>query len=326
VAAVRARTELGGGGEFDVIRRILAGSSATLAPGVIVGPGDDCAVLEHGIVVTIDMTVEGVHFRREWLSAEAIGWRAAAAALSDVAAMAATPIGVLVAIASEPADADEFLPAVMAGARESASAAGAALIGGDVTRTTGPFIIDIAAIGRSERPVLRSGARPGESVWVTGVLGGAAAAVAAWSDGRFPDAGAIEAYAHPRPRIAEALWLAERAEPSAMIDLSDGLAGDAGHLAAASGVRIAIEAALVPVHEAAREDRLLALSGGEDYELCFTGEVEKVEPLVAAFADTFGLALTRVGRVHEGKGISLTDAAGRTIERAGYSHFEATDT
>jgi thiamine-monophosphate kinase len=233
---------------------------------------------------------------------------------------------VLVAIASEPADADEFLPAVMAGARESASAAGAALIGGDVTRTTGPFIIDIAAIGRSERPVLRSGARPGESVWVTGVLGGAAAAVAAWSDGRFPDAGAIEAYAHPRPRIAEALWLAERAEPSAMIDLSDGLAGDAGHLAAASGVRIAIEAALVPVHEAAREDRLLALSGGEDYELCFTGEVEKVEPLVAAFADTFGLALTRVGRVHEGKGISLTDAAGRTIERAGYNHFEATDT
>jgi thiamine-monophosphate kinase len=325
VAALKARTELGGGGEFDLIRRILAGSSTTLPPGVVVGPGDDCAVLEHGIVVSIDMAVEGVHFRRDWLPAEAIGWRAAAAALSDVAAMAATALGVLIAVASEPGDVADFLPAVMAGARDSASAAGAALIGGDATRTAGPFVIDIAAIGRSERALLRSGARVGESVWVTGVLGGAAAAVAAWLDGRHPDAAAIEAFAHPRPRIAEALWLAERAEPSAMIDLSDGLAGDAGHIAAASGVRIAIEAVLLPVHDSARAEPGLALSGGEDYELCFTGSDEKVEPIIAAFADTFGLALTRVGRVHEGSGIAVLDADGRTTEHAGYSHFEATD-
>lgn len=322
---MKARTELGGGTEFDLIRRIVANSSDTLPPGVVIGPGDDCAVLDHGIVATIDMAVEGVHFRREWVTPEAIGWRAAAAALSDIAAMAAAPVGVLIAVAAARDDAGEFLPAVMAGARASASAAGAALLGGDVTRSSGPFVIDIAALGRAQRPVLRSGARPGDSVWVTGVLGGAAAAVASWSRGAPPEASAAEAYAHPRPRIAEALWLAERAMPSAMIDLSDGLAGDAGHIAAASGVRIVVEAALVPAHEAARYDAGLALSGGDDYELCLTGANAMIEPLVGAFADTFGIALTRVGRVVAGDGITVLDANGGAIEIAGYDHFEETD-
>ncbi|MGH7477688.1 MAG: thiamine-phosphate kinase, partial [Longimicrobiales bacterium] len=145
-----------------------------------------------------------------------------------------------------------------------------------------------------------------------------------------PAPAARAAYAAPRARIAEARWLAERRLPHALIDLSDGLAGDVAHIAAASQVRIILDAASIPVHEVvsdgarSRDDALrLALGGGEDYELCFTSEAGAVQPLVAGFATRFGLPLTRVGWVEEGAGVALRTDAGeiRPLDISGYRHF-----
>lgn len=323
-------TRLGPGAEFDLIRRFLAGP-AVLRPDVPVGPGDDAAVLRaDGLAVSADASVEGVHFRREWLTFPEIGYRAAAAALSDLAAMAARPIGVLASLALPLRDFDAA-PELMDGVREAAAAVGAALVGGDVTRSPTSLFLDVIALGEASAPVLRSGARPGDELWVTGVLGAAAAAVLAWSRGEEPPAAAREAFARPRPRVAAARWLAERGLAHAMLDLSDGLAGDATHLAAASGVRVVLEPALVPVAPAAlvvagnAEGALaLALGGGEDYELCFAAPAGAVEPRRAEFEADLALGLARVGRIEEGEGVVASTADGERapLPLTGYRHFQ----
>jgi thiamine-monophosphate kinase len=285
-------------------------------------------VAGNGIALSTDMSVEGVHFRRDWLSAREIGWRAAAAALSDLAAVAARPIGILVSLAVPQADAGDFAAEVMEGCREAAEYAGGALLGGDLARSPGPLVVDVTVVGEAPRPVLRSGARHGDEVWVTGELGGAAACVDALLRGRTPDAAARERFARPVPRVREAQWLLGRGLPSAMIDLSDGLAGDACHLAAASGVAVLLSPALLPVHPAARRRARartlqLALGGGEDYELCFTAPVGTVEGHEAAFRRTFGIRLSCVGRLGGGDGVWFVDAEGRRTSPGidGWQHF-----
>jgi thiamine-monophosphate kinase len=348
---------LGPGVEFDLIRRFLeraasaaarsgptddAGDSTQspgpgdpVAPGapgapdaVRVGPGDDCAVVAgDGIALTVDMTVEDVHFRRAWLVAAEIGYHAAAGAISDLAAMAARPVGILASVALGPGDEGSLGTEVMDGVIAAAAAAGARLLGGDVTRSPGPLVLDIVAAGECPRPVLRSGARPGDDVWVTGTLGGAAAAVAAWLDGREPHPVARQAFARPTPRVREAIWLAERGLPTAMVDLSDGIAGDAGHIAAASRVRLVIEAERLPLPPdlPARADALrLAAAGGEDYELCFTAAAGAVEPVVDEFVARFDVALTRVGRVEQGSGAVVLDGAGSPLPVDGFQHWRLT--
>jgi thiamine-monophosphate kinase len=317
---------LGPGPEFDLIRRFLERSPTTGAD-VLLGPGDDCALVSAPrIAVSADLSVEGVHFRREWLELEEIGYRATAAALSDLAAMASSPIGILASLALPPADVPEGAVRVMEGVREAVGYAGGALLGGDVVRSTGPLVLDIIVLGRADHAVLRSGARAGDELWVTGELGGAAAAVAAWSAGDTPDADARAAFAHPHPRIREALWLAERGALRALLDLSDGLAGDVRHLAAASEVGVVVEEAGVPVHPAAERSGRgleLALGGGEDYELCFAAPPGRVEPLAAAFRAAFGVALHRVGEVVAGEGVWLRRRSG-ALERlaaAGFNHI-----
>jgi thiamine-monophosphate kinase len=206
----------------------------------------------------------------------------------------------------------------------------APILGGDVARTDGPLVRDVDVLGEAARPVRRGGARPGAAVWVTGTLGGAAAAVHAWESGEVPPGAARAAFAHPVPRLAEARWLAERGVLQAMIDVSDGLAGDAGHLAAASGMRIVLHESAIPVHDSVREvvagpaDRLrLALAGGEDYELCFAAAAGAIEPLAAEFAARFGVALTRVGEVMAGEGVWLRAEGGgeRPLAYPGFDHF-----
>jgi thiamine-monophosphate kinase len=293
-------TRLGPGAEFDLIRRFLAGSED---PRVRVGPGDDCAVVAgDGIALSVDMAVEDVHFRRAWLEPAEIGYHAAAAAISDLAAMAARPIGILASLALGPGDEEEFGADVMAGVAAAARDSGAALLGGDLTRSPGPLVVDIVAVGEAPSPVLRSGARAGDEVWVTGRLGAAAAAVAAWLDGRVPLPEARAAFARPTPRTREALWLAQRGIPTAMVDLSDGLAGDASHIAAASGVRVMIRADWLPVAGAAAAmgpsaGVHLAAAGGQDYELCFTARAGTVDGVVGEFEGEFGVGVTRVGEV-----------------------------
>jgi len=322
------RVRLGPGVEFDLIRRLL-GPERPLPSDVLVGAGDDAAVLEGGWVISTDLSVEGVHFRRAWLTDQEIGYRAAASALSDLAAMAARPVGLLVSCAAL-REGGVDLEAVQAGVREAGDSVGAAVIGGDLSRSPGPLVIDVVVLGRTARPRLREGARPGDEVWVTGTLGASGAALEVLEAGGELSPDLRESFARPRPRVEEAAWLAERDIVRALIDVSDGLAGDAGHLAAASGVRITLEADAVPVAPSAVtalgavEALEKALHGGEDYELCFVAAPGVVD--TAAFAARGGPRLTRVGAVTAGEGVWIHDWEGETrpLGRGGFDHWSET--
>lgn len=304
-------TALGPGAEFDRIRAI-----AQALGGAGAGLGDDCALVEIGgrtVALSIDASIEGSHFERSWLAPEEIGWRATAAALSDLAAMGAEPVGVLTSLSAPHAADAALLAAVMAGVGAAVQSVGARVLGGDLT--AGPVLsVTTAVVGVCERPVRRSGARPGDQVWVSGTLGGARAALEAWQAGRTPDAGARRRFAHPEPRIATGLWLA-RAGATALIDVSDGLAGDAAHLAAASGVGLEIELERVPLGPGLGGGRAAeqAAQGGEDYELLVTLPPE-LDP--AGSPDP----LTRIGQVVAEPGLRLR-AGGREVRLAGFDHF-----
>ncbi len=320
---------LGPGAEFDRIRMAIT-LGGELPAAVRVGPGDDATVIEGGWVLSTDMCVEDVHFRRSWLSDREIGYRAAATALSDLAAMAATPLGLLVSIAVPEAP-DVDLEALQVGLEEAVQALGGAILGGDLSRSPGPLVLDVVVVGRTPWPVLRNGAEAGDEIWVTGRLGASAAAVQAWRQGGEPSPRARAAFARPTPRIDEACCLVEREWVDALMDISDGLAGDVGHLAAASGVKVVLEAGAVPIADAAlaalgAEGALeAALHGGEDYELLFVTDPGIVD--VAHFEDRFGLDLTRVGHVLEGEGVWLDrgDGEPRPLGRAGFDHFGSGD-
>lgn len=327
---------LGPGGEFDLIRRFYAALEESATAGgagdsldVRVGPGDDCVVVAgDGIAVSTDIAVEDVHFRRSWLTPREIGYRAAAASLSDLAAVAARPIGILLSLMLPDADVPDTAEALVAGAVEAARSVEADLLGGDVARSPRALALDVVAVGEAPRPLRRAGARAGDGVWVTGRLGGAAAAVSEWLEGREPDAAAREAFARPTPRTREAQWLARQNVPRCMIDLSDGLAGDVAHLAAAGGVKIVLDAGAVPVHPSATRISTdgglgLALSGGEDYELCFTAAVGDVAAIGRGFEEQFGVPLCRVGHVEPGEGVWLRapDGSSGRLRRGGFQHF-----
>lgn len=318
------RITLGAGAEFDLIRR-FSSADTVLPTEVRVGPGDDATVLEGGWVVSTDLSVEDVHFRRAWLSEAEIGYRAGVGALSDLAAMAASPVGMLVSMAAPREGVD--LGAVQAGLREAGAVVGAVVVGGDLSGSPGPLVLDVVVLGRTAWPVLRDGAEPGDDVWVTGALGASAAAVRTWEGGGEPTAELRAAFARPVPRVREARCLVEHELVDAMIDVSDGLAGDAGHIAAASGVRITLEADRIPLAEAAvaslgREGALdVALHGGEDYELCFVTDPDIVDP--EYFRERHGVTVTRVGRVSEGEGVWLQQGTGepRRLTRGGFDHW-----
>jgi thiamine-monophosphate kinase len=299
-------------------------------PGVRVGPGDDAAVVSgDGIVLSSDMSVEDVHFRRAWLTPRQIGRRAAVAALSDLAAMAARPIGVLASLAISRADAAAMATEILAGVSAAVAEVGGALLGGDLTRSAGGIVIDVVVVGEARRPVLRSGGRVGDEVWVTGELGGAALAVRTLLSGETPIPSAMQRFAAPVARVREALWLADREIPTAMLDLSDGIAGDLSHLARSSDVAVVLDTDRLPVHPAlsrgiSPEEALqLALTGGEDYELCFTAPPGVVEQQLADFGSRFGIRLTRVGMVEAGGEVFLRNAQGgrRAVAEGGFQHF-----
>lgn len=312
---------LGSGGEFDRIRTILAELGADAS-----GIGDDTATIPDGpgsLVVSIDASVEAVHFRREWLSDEEIGWRSTAAALSDLAAAAAQPVAVVLALALPVGTSDEALRGVMRGVAGAVRSAGCRLIGGDLTGGDA-LSLTVTAFGRAVTPLSRRGAQVGDGVWVTGVLGGARAALVEWQAGRVPAAAARFAFARPQSRHRAAQWLAGQGA-TAMMDISDGLAGDAPHLAAASGASLEIDLARVPVHPsvhavAASRGEIaahFAAVGGEDYELLLTLPASFASGGVADAAT--GVALTRVGTVVAGAGVRLL-AEGRPVELEGFRH------
>jgi thiamine-monophosphate kinase len=327
-----SRISLGSGREVDLIRSFL-GPDEVLPHGVKVGPGDDCAVIgEDGIVVSCDLFLEGVHFRREWASFEEIGYRAAAAALSDLAAMAAAPLGVLVAMGLPGEEAEVVGGRIQAGVRGACEPYEAAVLGGDLSSAPDSVVLDLVAIGRAESPVLRSGSEAGDEIWVTGELGGSGGAVFVWEGGGEPPPGLREAFVRPTPRIRETRRLAGAVDVRAMIDVSDGLIGDAGHLAAASGVRMVLEGYRIPVHPqlhevmgSSEEALRMALTGGEDYEVCFTSAPGSVdEEIRRSIHDEFGVTVTKIGWVEEGEGVYLTPKEGispQPASESGFDHF-----
>jgi thiamine-monophosphate kinase len=313
---------LGPGVEFDRIRgivRVLGDRAA--------GLGDDCGLIQQGdefLALSTDTSVEQVHFRLEWVSLDEVGWRATAAALSDLAAEGAEPIAVLAAVTLPSTAGDHELVQLMSGVGAAADFVSASVLGGDLSR--GPvWSVTITVLGRTGTPVTRAGARPGDGLWVTGALGAARVAVEAWTRMEKPSAEARARFAHPIPRIDAGLWL-QRHGAHAMIDLSDGLAGDARHLAAASQVELQVALDTLPLQAgvSAEAGRLgitagqFAAEAGEDYELLvalpsgFDG--------AADFTRECGIGLTNIGSVGQGSGVRFLSPAGE-LRLKGYDHF-----
>jgi thiamine-monophosphate kinase len=279
---------LGYGGEFDVISAALR-RCGPLATGV----GDDCAELDvptgERLLLSVDTAMEGVHFRRQWLSPEEIGYRATTAALSDLAGMAAQPLGVAVAITLPDAWRGDFLR-ICDGIGDAVRIAGTQIIGGDLSRGDA-LALAVTVLGHAVRPLARRGARAGDALWVTGQLGGPLVALRMWERGGMPSPECRARFARPVARVPEAQWLASQGA-TAGIDLSDGLVSDATHLAAASGVRIVIDLDRLPVLAPASIEE--AARSGEEYELVVTAP-STID--AAAFEARFGIPLTSVGAV-----------------------------
>jgi thiamine-monophosphate kinase len=311
---------LGPGVEFELIER-LAEEWGPRAQGL----GDDAAVIPiapgMNLIVSIDTSVEGVHFTREWLSAEEIGYRSTMAALSDLAAMGAEPLGVLVALVIPRSSVDDR--ALGKGIGEAAAEVGARVLGGDLSRGR-DLSICVTAIGTAAEPLSRAGAKPGDLIYLTGRLGAPAAALASFRAGRKPAAAHRARFARPRARIPEALWLA-RSGAHAAIDVSDGLAADLMHVAVASAVSIDVEANQIPRFEGVSLHD--ALASGEEYEVVVaaTAKLDENE-----FTRRFGTELTQIGRVgpdsSTGVGgkrgtVNFRDRGKRVDPPPGYDHF-----
>ncbi len=311
-------------GEFERIAQIVEALGHRAR-----GIGSDCAIVEPGegrLVASTDTSVEGVHFRLDWIALREAGWRAAAGAFSDLAPAGAMPAALLAAVVVPASAADEDLVALMAGVGDAAEAAGAPVSGGDLS--SGPaWSLTITVFGWAPRPVTRTGARPGDGLWVTGALGASRAALEAWRRGEQPVAEARAAFAHPVARLDAGRRLAA-VGARAMIDLSDGLGGDAAHLARASEVGIDMELDAVPAAAACIEEaRRLGISpqqfaaeGGEDYELLAALPGDFGESDAPAFMRDCGIPLTRIGAVRQGSGVHAT-LAGRPIALVGFDHF-----
>jgi thiamine-monophosphate kinase len=305
---------MGDGREFDAIRSMLAqwGSRA-------IGIGDDAAVLvvptDEQLVVSTDASVEGVHFRREWMSPAEIGERAASAALSDLAAMAATPVGLLLAIVV-PERWEGDLPALARGVGAASTGARCPIVGGNLSRGT-ELSLTITVLGSARTPLGRAGAHAGDRLFVTGRLGGPGAAVRAYLAGRAPALADRARFVAPIPRLDEARWLADHGTAAA-IDISDGLLADAAHLARASGVTVAIDIDAVPRVKGVTADE--AAASGEEYELIVAvPEGAQLDP--AAFARTFGISLTAIGRARPAGAVPvLLEGRGITAPR-GHDHL-----
>ncbi len=229
--------------------------------------GDDAAVLENGQLFATDVLVEGVHFDLAWCDAAAVGWKALAVNVSDIAAMGGSPTAAVVSVVVPPGG-GPLADDLGAGLAEASEVFGCALVGGDTS--TGPaLVVSVAILGTSPAAgaVLRSGARAGDAVFVTGTLGSPAAALDALETGEVPVPEGAARLHRPVPRLGEGAAAAD-AGATSMIDISDGLAADLGHIAGQSGVGVRVDADWIP-----REPDVplaVALRGGDDYELCFT--------------------------------------------------------
>lgn len=292
------------------------------------GMGDDCAILRvaagHEALVTTDFTLEDVHFRRGWHPAPAVGHRCLARGLSDIAAMGGEPLAAFLSLALPAKTRHSWVDGFLRGFLGLARKFGVALAGGDTAESAGGVAADVVVVGQvpAGEAILRSGARPGDSIYVTGELGGAAAALYQLREsGRVAPAAAARAYFYPVPRLAAGSLLRKRRLASAMIDLSDGLSTDLAHVCEESGVGAVISESSIPrahTSPAATSTLHFALHGGEDYELLFTAPPGKRVPRTLG-----GVRVTRVGEVIREKRVWLMDSHGqrKPLLPRGWEHF-----
>lgn len=321
-------------GEFGLISRIAAG--VFLHEGVITGIGDDAAVtaLSAGmqLLTSTDMLLEGVHFRREWHDPYRLGRKSLAVSISDIAAMGGNPRWALLSLAMPPGLSLEFIDDFMRGFLSMASENRVALIGGDTCSSRSGLIVSVTIMGEQypDRIVRRSGAMPDDDIWVTGTLGDAALALQLLESGEPVSGEIISRLLDPAPRVSVAQALADAALVTAMIDISDGVLADYGHIAELSGVGGCITLADLPLSVGFCNyapsfpafPYRLALSGGEDYELCFTAHRSNREKIIDCVKKC-GIAVTRIGIVSSCPGVTAVnpDDSVYHAQAEGYNHF-----
>ena len=320
-------------GERLLIERIKA--RLTSPSWVVVGAGDDAAVIEpeRGSldVVTTDALVEGVHFDRRFCPPEAIGHKALAVNLSDLAAMGASPRAALLSLVLPEDLRIADLDALLDGLLSLAARFKVALIGGNIAQSPGPLVVDVTAIGAvgRRRVLTRAGARPGDGVYVTGSIGAGAVGLSAFRE-HANEPAAQERYLRPEPRVRAGMLLGRNRAATACIDLSDGLADALFQLAEASGAGIAVDPAALPIDDAVlrwfeqhRADPVLeAVAGGDDYELLFTSRPAQRGRLRAVRQQVGSLPITKIGVVTKERKVVLTTPDGERALPEGYQHFK----
>ena len=307
--------------ERQLIARIRQAAGRRGSSVVRAGIGDDAAVLRlprgHELLLTTDFNLEGIHFRREWHPAESVGHRTLARGLSDIAAMGGDAVAAFLSLAL-PADlAQDWVDGYFRGLLRLARRFRVPLAGGDIASSSSGILADIVVTGSvpAGRAVLRSGARPGDSVYATGSLGGSLATLNMLRSGVRFDPRHQPGHFLPTPRLAVGRYLRENRLPSAMIDLSDGLSTDLSHICEESGVGAVISPAALPRDAADPLD--YALHGGEDYELLFTAPAGRSIPAKIA-----GVSVTRIGEIIRGRKMWLETPEGRQgFEARGWEHF-----
>jgi thiamine-monophosphate kinase len=318
-AIISIGQSIGDIGEFGLIARITKGLAAAPGDATLLGPGDDAAVVaasDGRVVVSTDVLIEGVHFRRDWSSAEDVGHKAAAKNFADIAAMGAVPTALVVGFGAPPELALDWVDGMVTGLREEVGALGAAVVGGDVVRAD-KIIIAATALGdlQGRAPVTVSGARVGDMVAVTGRLGWASAGFVVLSRGFRSPVSVVSAHRRPDPPYAGGPAAAV-AGATAMTDVSDGLIADLGNIAKASGVRIDLRGDSLPVPTKLAEvgsamnvDPLTwILTGGDDYAL--TATFPRGSSLPPGWDE--------IGTVYDGEGVRVD---GRRWPVSGHEHF-----
>ncbi len=328
------------GGETGLIERLRATYAGAVGSGLALAIGDDAAVLDVPaglqVVVTTDLLLEGVHFRRDWSDAYSIGWKAAAVNLSDLAAMGADPTFTFVSLALPPDETVESVERLYDGLCDCLSRYGAKLAGGDTNRALSGLVLNITQLGTvpSGQALKRTGAKAGDVLLVTGTLGDSAAGLSLLEQHGAARAeklcrSLVQSHRRPQPRVVAGLALREAGLIHCCMDLSDGLAADLPKLCAASGVGALVDVSRLPVSNdlaatAAELDRSaweLALSGGEDYELLIAVAPADLEAARAAVAAT-GTTLTPIGEItRTGLRFIGPDSADLPTSAGGWDHF-----
>ena len=334
--------------EFDYLKklreRVRAGESTA---GLVRGIGDDAAVFtsppDRNVVISADLLLEDVDFRLDTTRPDLLGHKALSVSLSDIAAMGARPRWSLLSIAvTEPVWQSDFLDQFYEGYLQLADRLGVKLIGGDLSRTDAKIAVDSVVLGESKNghEILRSGARPGDQIYVTGFLGDAAAGLRLLERGArihknstgHREANSVDhlllRQLQPEPRVGWGILLGEQQLATAMIDISDGLSSDLNHMCDESGVGAVVEASRLPIDSVVREicgrraldPLMLALHGGEDYELLFTVAPENVSRLPKRVD---GVSVTRIGEIKEAaEGVRISEGAKVwKLEPGGWEHF-----